>query len=1094
MAQTEFRVATFNASLNRNAEGQLVADLSTPDNLQARTVAEIVQRAAPDILLINEFDYVSGNQALNLFRDNYLAVGQNTLNLASGGGQAIDYGYAFTAPSNTGIASGFDLNNNGVTVITPGAAGYGDDALGFGSYAGQYGMAIYSKYEIVYEDIRTFQTFLWKDMPGPRLPDDVSTTALGDFYSPEELAMLRLSSKSHWDIPVRIDGEILHVIVAHPTPPTFDGSEDRNGLRNADEIRLISDYVTPGRGDYIYDDKGNTGGLEAGARFVIMGDMNADPNDGDSVGSAALQLLENPVIDASLTPISAGAAEAAAAQGGANNSHTDNPNQDTADFADNAPGNLRADYVLPSAAGLTPVAGQVFWPGAADPLFPLAGNYSPSLPPNGFPASDHRLVSVDLQLDPEFDTLTGDAPTIIAHRGASGTRPEHTLEAYEEAIRLGAKVIEPDLVLTKDGVLVDRHEPLLSGTTDIADHPEFADRRVTKVLEGETVTDWWVEDFTLAELKTLYARERIPQLRPDNAEYNDQFRIPTLEEVINLVKQVEAETGVKISIIPETKHPTYFEYNGVYADGIRIGVDTSQLLVDTLLENGFTDPTRVSIQSFEMANLIELQTKIMPAAGIDVPLVQLMYNNYSPDIAFHLDPDNDALGADPSLFDGFDPPLIATTVAEKGGGGLYSAEAIKAMADLYADVISPYKEDVFASTPLTTPVDYDGDGVPLIAAQLTGAEMDIVKWAHDAGIEAVIYTLRDEEYFSFLNPDGTVQRPVEEYLKVIASGFDGLFTDFPGTGVAIVDQLRAGDGAISVPGSISTAGGEPRGNDIVVLETAGLTAAKGSAGTDTAIYAGEGRLTLAATVENAELRGASDADVIGNALDNKLIGGGGDNRLIGGAGDDQMVGGAGDDAYDVNSAGDVVVELAGEGSDRVTASISYTLTDNVEKLIMEGTAVEGMGNALGNRILGNAQDNILSGLAGNDTLHGNGGDDLLMGGTGVNHLFGGEGADRFRFDAPGGQGNLTRVMDFVGGEDRIELDGDVFAALSGSGPIAAGEFAAGRVATTADQHVLYDQASGTLLYDADGAGGAAAIRIGTLVTGTALAAQDVWVV
>ncbi|WP_338665727.1 glycerophosphodiester phosphodiesterase family protein [Pararoseomonas sp. SCSIO 73927] len=1090
MAGTEIRVATFNASLNRNAEGELVRDLSTPGNLQAQTVAEIVQRAAPDIVLINEFDYVSGDRALNLFRDNYLAVGQNTLNLADGGGQAIDYGYAFTAPSNTGIASGLDLNNNGAAVTTPGAPGYGDDAFGFGNYPGQYGMAIYSKYEIVYEDIRTFQTFLWKDMPGARLPDDASTAAPGDFYSAEELAVLRLSSKSHWDIPVRINGEILHVIAAHPTPPTFDGAEDRNGLRNADEIRFLSDYVTPGQGGYIYDDEGNAGGLEAGARFVIMGDMNADPNDGDSVDSAALQLLQNPVIDASVTPISAGATEAAAAQGGANNAHTGNPNGDTADFADGAPGNLRADYVLPSAAGLTPVAGGVFWPMAADPLFPLAGNYSPTLPPNGFPASDHRLVSMDLEIDAVFDTLSGDAPEVIAHRGASGTRPEHTLEAYREAIRLGAKVIEPDLVLTKDGVLVDRHEPMLGGTTDVADRPEFADRRTTKVLEGETVTDWFVEDFTLAELKTLYARERIPQLRPDNAEFNDQFRIPTLQEVIDLVKQVEAETGVKISIIPETKHPTYFEYNGVYADGTRIGVDTSQVLVDTLVENGFTDPTRVSIQSFEIANLIELQTVIMPAAGIDVPLVQLMYNNYSPDIAFHLNPANAALGADPSLFDGFDFPLTATTVAEVGGGGLYSAEAIKAMADLYADVISPYKEDVYASTPLTTPVDYDGDGVPLIAAQLTGAEMDIVKWAHDAGVEAVIYTLRDEEYFSFLNPDGTVQRPVEEYLKVIASGFDGLFTDFPGTGVSIVEQLRAGDGAISVPGAISTAGGAPRGNDIVVLDVDGLTAAKGGAGIDTAIYAGEDRLNLASTVENAELRGASDADVIGNALGNRLLGGSGDNRLLGGAGADTMEGGEGDDAYQVDDAGDVIIEGAGAGYDRVTALIDYTLGDNIEKLMVEGAARTGTGNALNNRILANAVDTTLYGLGGNDALVGRGGDDLLVGGTGLNRLTGGGGADRFRLDALGA-GNESRILDFASGEDRIELDGTAFA-LGTAGPIAAEAFGTGRTATTAAQRVLYDAATGALYHDADGAGGAAATRIAALGAGTAVTAEDIW--
>jgi hypothetical protein len=129
------RAATFNASLNRSVAGELVADLSTGDNAQAQTVAEIIQRAAADIVLVNEFDYVENSQALNLFRDNYLAVGQNTLGLADGGGPAADYSYGFTALSNTGITSGFDLNNNGTAVTAPGAPGYGDDALGFGNYA-----------------------------------------------------------------------------------------------------------------------------------------------------------------------------------------------------------------------------------------------------------------------------------------------------------------------------------------------------------------------------------------------------------------------------------------------------------------------------------------------------------------------------------------------------------------------------------------------------------------------------------------------------------------------------------------------------------------------------------------------------------------------------------------------------------------------------------------------------------------------------------------------------------------------------------------------------------------------------------------------
>ncbi|WP_084698661.1 glycerophosphodiester phosphodiesterase family protein [Muricoccus aerilatus] len=958
MAQVQFRAATFNASLNRNAAGELVSDLSTAGNLQAQTVAEIVQRTAPDVLLINEFDYVSGDTALNLFRDNYLAVGQNTLGLVDGGGTAIEYGYAFTAPSNTGISSGFDLNNNGAAVTAPGTAGYGDDAYGFGNYPGQYGMAIYSKYEILYDQVRTFQNFLWKDMPDARLPDNTATPEVGDYYSDEELAVMPLSSKSHWDVPVMIDGDVVHLIVAHPTPPTFDGPEDRNGLRNADEIRLIADYVTSGRGDYIYDDQGVSGGLEPGARFIIMGDMNADPNDGDSVDTAINQLLDADTIDDSVVPTSAGAVEQAAIQGGSNASHTGDPARDTADFADAAPGNLRADYVLPSVVGLTPLKGEVFWPATTDPTFPLAGTYSPSLPPNGFPASDHRLVAVDFSLDPVFNTLSGDAPKVIGHRGASGSRPEHTLEAYRVAIEQGANIIEPDLVLTKDGHLIDRHEPMLSGTTDIADHPEFADRYVTKVLEGETITDWWAEDFTLAEIRTLYARERIPQLRPDNAAYDDQFRIPTLEEVIDLVKQVETETGRTISIIPETKHPTYFEYNGFYADGGKIGVDTSQKLVDVLAAQDFTDPSRVSIQSFEIANLIELQTKIMPAAGVDIPLVQLLYNNYSPDIAFHLNPANVALGADPTLFDGFNYPLTASTVAEVGGGGLYSAEAIQAMADLYAEAISPYKEDVYLSKPLATPVDYDGDGVPLITAQLTGEEVPLVARAHAAGIEAVVYTLRDEEYFSFLNPDGTVQRPVEEYIKTIESGFDGLFTDFPGTGRLVVDQLLAGDGAISVPGAISTLGGDPAGNDIVVRDPAALTAAKGSSGIDTAIYAGAGALDLlaAATVENAELRGEVGATVQGNRLNNRITGGAGDDQLSGRAGDDQLQGGAGED--------------------------------------------------------------VLRGGNGDDILFGGAGGDRLLGGAGADELTGGEGADRFVIRP--GSGNDT-VVDFEGGVDLLDL-------------------------------------------------------------------------
>ncbi len=252
-----FRVATFNASLNRAAEGELVTSLSNPDDQQAANVAEIIQRVRPDVLLINEFDYVEGGEPVDLFRDNYLAVSHN-------GSEPIDYPHYFIAPSNTGIASGFDLDNDG-TVGGP------NDAFGFGEFEGQYGMLVLSRFPIVTEDVRTFQNLLWSSMPDARLPDDPATPEPADWYSAEELDVIRLSSKSHWDVPVDVDGRIVHVLAAHPTPPVFDGEEDRNGTRNADEIRLWADYIAGSDTGWIVDDAGVSGGLEAGGSFVIVG-------------------------------------------------------------------------------------------------------------------------------------------------------------------------------------------------------------------------------------------------------------------------------------------------------------------------------------------------------------------------------------------------------------------------------------------------------------------------------------------------------------------------------------------------------------------------------------------------------------------------------------------------------------------------------------------------------------------------------------------------------------------------------------------------------------------------------------------------------
>jgi Endonuclease/Exonuclease/phosphatase family len=380
----DIRFATYNLSLNRPAPGMLREHLASPgvDDVyrrQARNVAEVIQRAQPDVVLINEFDY--DPEAARLFAENFLAVSQN-------GAPAQHYPYWFIAPSNTGIASGFDLNNNGVVDTTPGDNSYGDDSLGFGWFPGQYGMVVYSKYPIDLDSVRTFQLFKWRDMPGNLMPVP--------YYSPDEQAILRLSSKSHWDVPIDVGDKTVHFLVSHPTPPVFDGPEDRNGRRNHDEIRFWADYVTPAKASYIYDDEGQRGGLKPGEPFVIAGDQNSDPLDGDSIPGAIQQLIEHPLINTGVTPASPGAVEAAALQGRANLTHKSDPRFDTADFSDAAPGNLRADYVLPRQ-NLKIVDAGVFWPVLADPLSRLTGVFDPQwLPVGGFPTSDHRLVWVDL--------------------------------------------------------------------------------------------------------------------------------------------------------------------------------------------------------------------------------------------------------------------------------------------------------------------------------------------------------------------------------------------------------------------------------------------------------------------------------------------------------------------------------------------------------------------------------------------------------------------------------------------------------------------------------------------------------------------------
>ena len=332
------------------------------------------------MVLLNEFDYDAKGSAIELFKTRYLAVGQ-------GGARALDYPHVFLAPSNTGLDSGHDLDRDG-------KLGGPGDAFGFGRFQGQFGMVLLSRLEIDRKLSRTFQKTLWRDMPDARLPDDPRTAAPGDWYSPDVLARLRLSSKSHWDVVLKHGSRRIHVLCAHPTPPVFDGIEDRNGRRNHDEIRFWADYTLPWRARWIVDDDGRRGGLDLDEPFVILGDYNADPRDGDSTGQAAQWLLKNPRLRVRPVPSSDGAREAARIQGGINAEHASPPRFDTGDFPDDpprGPGNLRLDYALPSIHFSIERA-SVFWPNRADPLRRLVATKAAVV------SSDHRLVSVDVAL------------------------------------------------------------------------------------------------------------------------------------------------------------------------------------------------------------------------------------------------------------------------------------------------------------------------------------------------------------------------------------------------------------------------------------------------------------------------------------------------------------------------------------------------------------------------------------------------------------------------------------------------------------------------------------------------------------------------
>lgn len=341
------RIATFNAALEASAfckksdqaldPESLAKAIATKRHPRLQQVANIIKALRPDILLLNEFDWIAEPRlGIEAFCRHYLESGANPL----------QYPWYFVGESNTGQP----------------IPGFPGERFGFGAYPGQYGMALLSRYPIEQAHCRTFQHFRWAKMPGAMRP----MLGEADFYPQKLWEMLRLSSKSHWDLRVDVQGKPLHLLASHPTPPVFDGPEKANQKRNFDEIRFWADYLSPGLGDHIEDDSGVKGGLVGEAPFVVLGDLNADPDRGDSHPGAIDQLLSHPLIDSRHIPIS---------QAGLRRGH----GAMTADWG------LRADYVLPSKRGIKVHDSGVYWPEAGEGGRQVA-------------VSDHRLVWLDIEL------------------------------------------------------------------------------------------------------------------------------------------------------------------------------------------------------------------------------------------------------------------------------------------------------------------------------------------------------------------------------------------------------------------------------------------------------------------------------------------------------------------------------------------------------------------------------------------------------------------------------------------------------------------------------------------------------------------------
>jgi glycerophosphoryl diester phosphodiesterase len=335
-------------------------------------------------------------------------------------------------------------------------------------------------------------------------------------------------------------------------------------------------------------------------------------------------------------------------------------------------------------------------------------------------------------------------PTLYAHRGASALRPEHTLAAYARAIADGADFVEPDLVCTRDGILIARHENAITDTTDVATRPEFARRKVKKTIDGETHEGWFVSDFTLAELKTLRAVERLPKMR--GTAWDGQFQIVSFEEVIDFVAAEAAARGRTIGLIPELKHSTWFA---------GAGLPLEERFVATLKAHAYTRSAPVVVQSFETANLKGLR-KLLGKPD-NIRLAQLVIAG--------------------GKYDAVRPADVALSGGSLTYGEMVSSRGLRDMAR-YADVVAPITRAV----------------IPLGPDERLGKPTTLVADAHAAGLQVVTWTFRPENAFlaaDFRNGDGPAARneagSVAEMWRYLETGIDGLFSDDPALARAAIN-------------------------------------------------------------------------------------------------------------------------------------------------------------------------------------------------------------------------------------------------------------------------------------------------------------------